>query len=143
MMAAPDTSGSIRTIQSTKRTLMDELKKNKLVAAWILAQEEEDDDASAIQAFALLPNEDPELCWELILRIHAEPISEEVRAILAASPLEDLLVYHGKEYFPRVKAIALKDPLFRKMLSGVWLDQKKSPIWREFYELAGVKPKFS
>jgi len=66
-----------------------------------------------------------------------------VRAILAASPLEDLLVYHGKEFFPKVKAVALKDPLFRQMLGEVWLDKKKSPIWHEFYELAGVTPKFS
>ncbi len=122
---------------------MDELKKTQLIAAWILAQEEEDDDAQAIQTFALLPNENPALCWELILRIHAEPISKSVRAILAASPLEDLLVYHGKEFFPKVKAVALKDPLFRQMLGEVWLDKKKSPIWQEFYELAGVTPKFS
>jgi len=121
---------------------MEDIKKKKLVDAWILAQEEGDDESWAIQAMIHMPDDDPELCWELITLIHAEPISESVRAILAASPLEDLLVYHGEEFFPHVRNLALKDPLFRKMLSEIWLDGNSSPIWREFYELAGVKPQF-
>jgi hypothetical protein len=119
---------------------MNEEDKIKLVDAWILAQETEDDDARAITAMGDISQWEPELAWDLILRIHAKPLTDEVREMLVASPLEDLLVYHGAAVFPRVKEVALRDPLFRGMLKGVWLDVKVSPIWREFYELAGVAP---
>jgi len=117
---------------------MEEAKKSKLVAAWIAAQEAGEIDSWAIVAMCDIPQLEPELGWDLIVRIHAEPISEEVRDMLAASPLEDLLVYHGEQFFPRVKEVALRDPVFRQMLQSVWLDEKDSPIAKAFYELAGV-----
>ncbi|MGH8617796.1 MAG: DUF6869 domain-containing protein [Burkholderiales bacterium] len=117
---------------------MNEVSKVKLVAAWIAAQEAGEIDSWAITAMGDIPQLEPELGWELIVRIHAVPISEEVRDMLAASPLEDLLVYHGEQFFPRIKELALRDPVFRNMLSSIWLDEKDSPIAREFYELAGV-----
>ncbi len=117
---------------------MNEASKVKLVAAWIAAQEAGEIDSWAITAMGDIPQLEPELGWDLIVRIHAEPISEDVRDMLAASPLEDLLVYHGLQFFPRVKELALRDAAFRGMLQSVWLDAKDSPIAREFYELAGV-----
>jgi hypothetical protein len=122
---------------------VDENAKNKLVATWIAAQEAGDDNSWAIEAFIHLPAEDPDLCWDLITRIHAEPLSPSVRAILAASPLEDLLVYHGKKFFPRVRDLALKDRIFHEMLGEVWLDEDNSPIWSDFYALANLRPPFT
>ena len=120
---------------------LDAQAKAELVAAWIAAQESEQYSA-AVQALIELPHDDPELCWELVQLIHSRDISDDVRGSLAAGPLEDLLVYHPLQFFPRVKALAEHDSRFRSMLAGVWLDGNDSPIWQEFYAVAGVQPQF-
>jgi len=121
---------------------LDEQSKAELADAWIAAQERSVHDSPAIQALIDYSYHDPELCWELVQLIHSRKISAEVRQSLAAGPIEDLLVYHPLGFFPHVKALAACDKKFKQMLGGVWLDGNASPIWREFYEVAGVEPHF-
>mgnify|MGYP000543945467 CR=1 FL=1 len=117
-------------------TALNEEAKTKLVNAWIAAQEAKNHDSWAIVKMGDIPQFEPELGWELILQIHAQPLSVGVRGILATSPLEDLLVYHGEAFLPRVKELALRDPVFHKMLESVWLDDG-SPISEAFQALVG------
>ena len=113
-----------------------------LVTAWIDAEQNSLHDSAAIRALIHLPYEDADLCWSFIEAAHARHLSEKVRDALAAGPLEDLLVHFPQQIFPRVRALAERDDVFRRMLGSVWLDGNDSPIWREFYELAGTQPPF-
>ena len=114
----------------------------ELADAWIAAQECSLHDAPAIQQVIHLSLEDAELGWSFVENVHAKQVSEKVRTMLAVGPLEDLLVYFPEQVFPRVKNLAARDETFRALLRNVWLDGNDSPIWREFYELAGSEPPF-
>ena len=127
---------------------MDENKKSELVNAWIIAEDavkgstEKEDNSWATYILIHLAIDEPEETWEIILRIHNENISENVRGMLAAGPLEDLLVYHGEDFIERVRELATNDPLFKETLGGVWLDENDNPICEEFYKIAGVEMPF-
>jgi hypothetical protein len=122
--------------------LPDAHSESEIAESWIAAQEASDHGSWAIQAVINLAYRDPELCWDIVERIHAKRISDSVRSSLAAGPIEDLLVFHPLQFFPRVKALAARDETFKSMLTHVWLDGNDSPIWQEFYELAGANPPF-
>lgn len=125
---------------------MEEAEKARLVAAWIEGQAapERSELAAknwwAIEAMFEIPFEQPELAWELILRIHAATDSEEVRTMLAAGPIEDLMEQHGAEFIERVETFARRDPLFRRLLAGVWLSESPRSEWQRFYKAANIEP---
>jgi len=48
--------------------------------------------------------EEPEIAWSVILEILKHELTDDQRALLAAGPLEDLLVWHGASFIGRVKA---------------------------------------
>lgn len=58
-------------------------------------------------------------------------ISDEKRIVanLAAGPLEDLLVEHGKAVIDRVIVLAESDPKFRDLLQGVWGNSIDEGVW--------------
>lgn len=70
-----------------------------------------------------LPREQPEKCLDIILvvleKIKNQP-DNKLLSILAAGPLEDLLHENGEKVVNRVETNARKNPLFRKLLNGVW-----------------------
>src|SRR5690349_19542559 len=120
----------------------DKHSLDALANAWIDAQERSQHASAAVQTVIELSEDDPEVLWRLVEVIHSKELSRQVRDMLAAGRLEDLLVYFPDKIFPKVKALAQRDQAFRAMLAGVWLDGNDSPIWREFYELAGTQPQF-
>ena len=73
---------------------------------------------------------DPELAWELILQILATVRSDKIYPVLAAGPLENLLVYHGEKYIERVEKQARQDPAFNMLLGGVWRNSIAKDVWR-------------
>lgn len=72
---------------------------------------------------------DPELCWRLILAVLASDSDEHMIAALAAGPLEDLLTQHGTDFIERVESKAAQNPLFRRMLAGVWRNAIAQDVW--------------
>lgn len=62
---------------------------------------------------------EPDRAWRIILHILASEPPREVRAILAAGPLESLLREHAIDFIDRVEEQAARDQPFRAILSGV------------------------
>ncbi len=78
-----------------------------------------------------LPFSNPEVCLDVIVRILAkiEPTTDnELLAILAAGPLEDLLTEHGEEVVDRVEVLARRSPEFRKLLNGIYDSDVKETV---------------
>ena len=114
---------------------VNELDREKLIRAWIALQEVEEESAFyernlwAAEKLWEFSQDNPELCWELILEIlHREP-SDKVLGSLAAGPLEDLLVTHGSEFIEKVERQASQDKRFRGLLSGVWKNEMSDDVW--------------
>ena len=72
---------------------------------------------------------DPELCWRLIDAVVARDPDDQVLAALAAGPMEDLLVHHGRAFIERIESKAGQNPLFRHLLASVWRNNIEQAIW--------------
>ncbi len=79
---------------------------------------------------------DPNLLWQLILAIHSRNQSDEVRCVLSAGPLEDLLVDHGTTFIEVVEQQANDDPGFASLLRGVYRRSMTGDVWRRVMEIA-------
>ncbi|NOU21200.1 MAG: hypothetical protein HOO93_05315 [Methyloglobulus sp.] len=128
---------------------MDNDEKEKLVNAWITAEKGGSNSSDykanwwAIETLIKLPDENPELTWEVILRIFHK--LEEVKdtrllEILAAGPIEDLLCSYGQNIIDRVEIEAKNNITFKECIKGVWLTSADTPVQQRFYKIAGVKP---
>ena len=76
-----------------------------------------------------LSNEEPEELWQLILKVLSLNSSNEILAVLSAGPLEDLLAKHGNAMIDRVEKEAKSNPLFAKLLGGVWQNSMTNEVW--------------
>jgi hypothetical protein len=72
---------------------------------------------------------EPKLLWQLILAIHSRDQSDDVRCVLAAGPLEDLLVDHGPAFIEVVEQQANNDPAFARLLCGVYRRTMSDDVW--------------
>jgi hypothetical protein len=79
-----------------------------------------------------LVRQDPDLGLNVILnileRIEAAPVTKLFQ-VLAAGPLEDLLVHHGPAIIDRVEAQAREDERFNLLLGGVWPNAITPDVW--------------
>jgi hypothetical protein len=66
------------------------------------------------------PRTHPEQTWEAIVQLSASSLSDEEVALLAAGPLEDLILYHGVAFIDRIERQARLHASFRHLLGGVW-----------------------
>ena len=69
--------------------------------------------------------ENPTMAFQIIEEIHhriadGKPINYQLMAILAAGPLEALIVHNGSTVIDRIESLASHDIEFRKCLTGVW-----------------------
>src|SRR5208282_1055134 len=67
-----------------------------------------------------LVRDEPERAWRIILVLSEQSPDEEFESILAAGPIENLLVEHGPAFIERVEQRATTDPKFNHVLGGVW-----------------------
>jgi hypothetical protein len=95
----------------------------------VLRESRGEDHFWAFEKMSELSRSEPDLCWELILQILHTPHEDSVTEILAAGPLEDLLVQHGERVIDRVEEAAATDALMKDLLGGVWKSSIPSPIW--------------
>ncbi|MDZ7862294.1 DUF6869 domain-containing protein [Acidovorax sp.] len=120
-----------------------------LVDEWIIGQSHGGVDSAQYQArqplmleVMSLPDEAPEMAWQFILAVIARKPPQQVLQVLSALLLEDLLTAHGPLFIERAARQAATCDVFKKLLGDVWLDPEDTPVWRDVYAIAGVKPPF-
>lgn len=89
-----------------------------------------------------IPREKPEDCLDIILIILGKIQNEgndKLLSVLAAGPLVDLLTENGKQVVERVEECARKDPLFRKLLNGVWDNDINEDVKSQLSKYMGEK----
>ena len=94
------------------------------------------DHLAAYEFMVELVGETAELCWSGILEIVERRPSERVLGMVAAGLMEDLLDASGAAFIDRIEAQACADPVFRRMLDGVW--QSGTPeVWARLVAVRG------
>ncbi len=73
--------------------------------------------------------EEPETAWLAILEILKIDLTDDQISLLAAGPLEDLLVWHGSAFIDRVEEEAKSNVKFNHLLGGIWRREMSSEIW--------------
>lgn len=110
------------------RIAMDASEKKRLIHDWIAfhyAKEETPEYEElrwAEKALSNLSYENPLICLELVLGILNSDTSDRVIENLAAGPVEDMLIEKGDQVIDLIEEQALKNPYFKKLLGGVWLN---------------------
>ncbi|WP_019899702.1 DUF6869 domain-containing protein [Methylotenera mobilis] len=116
----------------------------EVASAWIAKWSQPDPDAG-LDGFDLdfdIPRENPNLCLEAILEILEiipADISNHHFQVLAAGPLEDLLVEHGETYVGRIEELARQRPDFRLLLNGVWNNSINPNVVKQLSKYWGNK----
>ena len=75
--------------------------------------------------------------WKAILRILELDPPDEVLAVLAAGPLEDLIDDYGALFIDRIETESRRNPRFRQLLGGVW-KSSSADIWARVEACRGV-----
>ena len=115
---------------------MDPFSIRKLADAWVKLQAAKPDDLELDPNFWAhgllwrLTQESPDDAWLVILGIMECELNELAMGSLAAGPLEDLLSYQGGSVIELIEARAHKDPVFRKILRGVWRNNIAEEVWK-------------
>jgi hypothetical protein len=110
-----------------KITMEAESKPAQIAIDWIKKWSRENAmDTANCAASGLddeIPRDNPALCLasilEVLKRIPCDP-SDQHFQVLAAGPLEDLLVHHGEACVAQVELAARQHSAFRMLLNGVW-----------------------
>ena len=111
------------------KSVMNDADLNALAEKWLAyCRAPEGQRGSSIDEWSLV-REKPERAWQLILEILRRDNSSNVLENLSAGMLEDLLVYHRNMMIDRVEAEARSNPLFAKLLGGVWRNDMAEEIW--------------
>lgn len=119
---------------------MNPSEREQLIDAWLIAHQAGtkspiyEENWWAVEIFLNLPQENPELLWELILETLSREKNEKLLGNLAAGPLEDLIEYNGPAFIDRIEEIARKDPKFKKLLQGVW-ESSTPAIWNRIEKI--------
>lgn len=115
---------------------MTESELNKLVDAWIAGNEAEGRVSEHSENWWAISQvmdwsiaNDDESLWAFILATYWRKMSNRALANLAAGSVEDLLAGHGAAYIDRVETLARRDPLFNRLLGGVWRNSITDDVW--------------
>jgi hypothetical protein len=76
-----------------------------------------------------LVKDDPDSALSAIEAICRTDASAPVIEVLAAGPLENLLVEHGRAVIERVVDLAKSNVAFRDLLGGVWRSTIEGAVW--------------
>jgi hypothetical protein len=63
---------------------------------------------------------DPDAAWPFVLDLVSRAEDDRMLALIAAGPLEELIIAHGDRLIERIEAVAPGDLKFRPALRGVW-----------------------
>lgn len=67
--------------------------------------------------------------WKFILCAFEFADTDDKLGHIAAGPLEHFISKHGKEYIDIIEELAIKDPKFNRLLTGVWKHMTDEKIW--------------
>jgi hypothetical protein len=108
-----------------------DLSDNEIAERWIA--ERKDSTHRQLQggfrSLNKLCNEDPARALQIIELIANKDSSDPVIEVLAAGPLENLLVKHGSAVIDRIEQLANENPVFRMLMGGVWQRETDSDVW--------------
>lgn len=122
---------------------MDSNQIESLANAWIamhLAPQDSEEyhrNFWAYDQLSELCHDDPDSCWVVIKAIRRLDSSDLILSNVAAGPLEDFLVVHGKSYIGRLEAEASTDPQLCELLAAVWKNDIEDAVWERVARLAG------
>lgn len=131
----------IRIFNSQTAASMTAIGVEELARAWVAAQSNYDrrivtqKDWSVIFIVQRLANVQPEILWMFVLCALAQKPNESILGILAASPLEDLIRYHGADFIDRIARKAAGNPSFAALLPKVWLSASDDAITKRYIQL--------
>lgn len=127
---------------------MDANRKSEFVRSWMTIQdslagtEPYESNFWAHEELADLCESTPEDAWEVILALVKEARSDSLLQAIGAGPLADLMTLHGEEYIAQVEREAAANSRFLRAMAGAWLDGEATPVWKKYYQIAGVDPPF-
>jgi len=99
-----------------------DLSSAEWAAVWLrYHREQRDEDFWAVDAVFLLPQEDPERAWSLILAL-VEQAGFEALGHIGAGPLEHLIEAHAPSFVDRIALQAGTDSKFKEALASIWLN---------------------
>ncbi len=100
-----------------------DLSSAEWAAVWLrYHREQRDEDFWAVDAVFLLPQDDPERTWSLILAL-VEQASFEALGHIGAGPLEHLVEAHAPSFIDRIERQAATDLKFKEALASIWLNR--------------------
>ena len=116
---------------------MDQAELNKIVTAWIAAEQAERGSPekemnwwAVSEVLDWAGEGDGDRLWPFILEVYKRDVPDKVIGVLAAGPLEDLLAKRGVDFIDRVEELARKDPKFNYVLGGVWRNAMTDEVWQ-------------
>ena len=127
----------LRYQSAEKMKSMDEVELDRIITAWIVAQQAKQGSpehetnwwaVSEVIDWTLEGNGDR--LWQFVLEIYKRDLPDEIIAVLAAGPLEDLLAKRGVDFIDRIEELARKDPKFNYLLGGVWRNTISDEVWQ-------------
>ena len=113
---------------------MTDLNPENIAASWIERCSDIDSYDDQVPFFLFARNQ-PELCFELILKIFPlipHDLQNEQFLSLSAGPLEELMGLHGERFIDRVEHLAAQDPAFKLLLQNVWRHGMTDAVWERF-----------
>lgn len=91
----------------------------------------------AFKTVSRLSEQEPEQCFDFIVAVLRYDQGDRVMELVAAGPMEDLLVHHGPDVIDRLEATAKLNPAFRDMLGGVWRNEITESVWNRVMAARG------
>lgn len=101
------------------------------IAYWNAPEDSPERDALwwAVDREYDLTLEDPEQLWNLILEVLRRDSAVHIQEVLSAGPLENLLATHGASVIGKIESEARANPLFARLLGGVWKNKMTDETW--------------
>lgn len=118
----------------------EEFSDEELIAAYLHSWSGENSASTSWANDALddLVHQTPERAWSILCPLVERAATDQILAIIAAGPLEDLLCLHGPAFLDRVEEQARREPRFRHGLAGVWGSSTMEPrVYQRIREVVG------
>lgn len=82
-----------------------------------------------------LSHQKPDVALAVILEILKITDEDRTLAVLAAGPLEELIVRHGKQLIDNIINLAMSNKKFYDLLQGIWGNDIDKDVWQKIEHL--------
>ncbi|CAA6692138.1 MULTISPECIES: DUF6869 domain-containing protein [unclassified Lentimonas] len=114
---------------------LDKVDRSEAIECWIKMTVAGPDSSIyeenfwAFEYYDLMTDDHPIEALSLIIDTLKMNQTGHIVGNLAAGPLEDLLARNGRKIIGRVETEAKSNPLFSKLIAGVWQNSMSDEIW--------------